>query len=269
MLDDNGRVSHMYGTHQDVTETKLAELALEDQVRQNTLMQAVASAANEAGTLVEVLSHARLLVLLHDDWERGRAFLPDEDGTGVVPLHITDDDRLEDAATPEQTALELALATRAFREKRSVWDDARPYYALFLEEPDAADAGLVIAGFTRAVVEECTFAPPTSGSGPTALLLPTKGMKSELTRCYFARGAIGVAVQGPADLKATQCAFAPQQQAVVRVTPVDIFPNCPRNIPRMQVVEASPYVPRCGVERVEPAWKSFESFADAVPPRRA
>ena len=58
-------------------------------------------------------------------------------------------------------------------------------------------------------------------------------------------------------------------QALVRVTPVDIFPNCPRNIPRMQVVEASPYVPRCGVARVEPAWKSFESFADAVPPRRA
>jgi predicted pyridoxine 5'-phosphate oxidase superfamily flavin-nucleotide-binding protein len=58
-------------------------------------------------------------------------------------------------------------------------------------------------------------------------------------------------------------------QALVRVTPVDIFPNCPRNIPRMQVVEASPYVPRCGVERVEPAWKNFESFADVVPPRRA
>jgi predicted pyridoxine 5'-phosphate oxidase superfamily flavin-nucleotide-binding protein len=58
-------------------------------------------------------------------------------------------------------------------------------------------------------------------------------------------------------------------QALVRVTPVDIFPNCPRNIPRMQVVEASPYVPRCGVDRVEPAWKNFESFADVVPPRRA
>ena len=58
-------------------------------------------------------------------------------------------------------------------------------------------------------------------------------------------------------------------QALVRVTPVDIFPNCPRNIPRMQVVEESPYIPRCGVERVEPAWKGFESFADAVPPRRA
>jgi predicted pyridoxine 5'-phosphate oxidase superfamily flavin-nucleotide-binding protein len=58
-------------------------------------------------------------------------------------------------------------------------------------------------------------------------------------------------------------------QALVRVTPVDIFPNCPRNIPQMQLVEASPYIPRASVERLEPAWKTFESFADAVPPRRA
>jgi len=58
-------------------------------------------------------------------------------------------------------------------------------------------------------------------------------------------------------------------QALVRVTPVDIFPNCPRNIPRMQLVEESPYVPRRGVARVEPGWKALESFADAVPPRRA
>lgn len=58
-------------------------------------------------------------------------------------------------------------------------------------------------------------------------------------------------------------------QALVRVTPEHIFPNCPRNIPRYALQEASPYVPRCGEERVEPAWKSFEIFADVVPSRRA
>ena len=58
-------------------------------------------------------------------------------------------------------------------------------------------------------------------------------------------------------------------QALVRVTPVDIFPNCPRNIPRMRMEEASAYIARRGSERMEPAWKAFESFADAVPPRRA
>ena len=122
---ESGRVTHMYGTHQDVTETKLAELALEDQVRQNTLMQAVASAANEATTLAEVLAHARHLVLLHDDWVRGRAFLPDADGTAVAPLYITEQDELDDLATPEASAAELALAHGAFRTRRPVWDDAR------------------------------------------------------------------------------------------------------------------------------------------------
>jgi hypothetical protein len=58
-------------------------------------------------------------------------------------------------------------------------------------------------------------------------------------------------------------------QALVRVTPQDIFPNCPRNIPRYALQEASPYIPRCGEARVEPAWKSFEIFADVVPPRKA
>ncbi|MBR0679741.1 pyridoxamine 5'-phosphate oxidase family protein [Roseomonas eburnea] len=58
-------------------------------------------------------------------------------------------------------------------------------------------------------------------------------------------------------------------QALVRVTPEDIFPNCPRNIPRFQMLDASPHVPRCGEPRVEPAWKTYEIFADVVPPRRA
>ncbi len=58
-------------------------------------------------------------------------------------------------------------------------------------------------------------------------------------------------------------------QALVRVTPEDIFPNCPRNIPRHTVQDISPYVPRPGEARVEPAWKTFEMFSDVVPPRRA
>jgi PAS domain S-box-containing protein len=124
VADESGRVVSMSGTHQDITETKLADLALEDQVRQNALMQTVAVAANEARTLVEVLTHARHLVLLHDDWERGRAFVPDESGAGVVPLVMTEEDAQADAATPEESAMELELANRAFREKQSVWADS-------------------------------------------------------------------------------------------------------------------------------------------------
>lgn len=58
-------------------------------------------------------------------------------------------------------------------------------------------------------------------------------------------------------------------QAVIRVTPVDIFPNCPRYIPDPAAGKASPYVPCAGEAPVEPAWKSFEMFSDVVPPRKA
>jgi hypothetical protein len=54
----------------------------------------------------------------------------------------------------------------------------------------------------------------------------------------------------------------------VKVTPTDIFPNCPRYIPRMAVEVVSPYVPAAGAEPLEPKWKAFPDFADVVPPRR-
>jgi hypothetical protein len=60
----------------------------------------------------------------------------------------------------------------------------------------------------------------------------------------------------------------PGGQLLVKVTPTDIFPNCPRYIPRMQMLEPSLYAPRPDEPPVEPKWKSFEMFADVVPPRR-
>lgn len=58
-------------------------------------------------------------------------------------------------------------------------------------------------------------------------------------------------------------------QAIVRVRPVDIFPNCPRYIPDADAGVASPYVPVADGPRLEPKWKSFDMFADVVPPRKA
>jgi uncharacterized protein len=56
-------------------------------------------------------------------------------------------------------------------------------------------------------------------------------------------------------------------QILIRITPVDIFPNCPRNIPHLELKEHSPYAPKEAQAPVEPAWKSFEDFKDVVPPR--
>jgi uncharacterized protein len=54
-------------------------------------------------------------------------------------------------------------------------------------------------------------------------------------------------------------------QLVVRVRATRIFPNCPRYIHRMNMVEASPYVPREGYTPPVPKWKRFEAFCDVLP----
>jgi predicted pyridoxine 5'-phosphate oxidase superfamily flavin-nucleotide-binding protein len=58
-------------------------------------------------------------------------------------------------------------------------------------------------------------------------------------------------------------------QLLVRLTPTDIFPNCPRYIPDLRSGEPSPYVPCAGAPPQEPAWKGFDDFKDVVPRRRA
>jgi hypothetical protein len=54
----------------------------------------------------------------------------------------------------------------------------------------------------------------------------------------------------------------PGAQFVVRVRAREVFPNCPRYIHRMEVVERSRFVPRPAQEPPVPSWKR----ADWVPP---
>jgi len=57
-------------------------------------------------------------------------------------------------------------------------------------------------------------------------------------------------------------------QLIVRVKARAIFPNCPRYIPKLQLVEPSQYAPLPGKEPVEPAWKGFDAFKDVIHPRQ-
>jgi hypothetical protein len=64
-------------------------------------------------------------------------------------------------------------------------------------------------------------------------------------------------------------AAIPGAQLLVKVTPVDIFPNCPRYIPRIEVLTPSDYLPAADGAPVEPKWKSFERLQrrrSAAPP---
>jgi predicted pyridoxine 5'-phosphate oxidase superfamily flavin-nucleotide-binding protein len=77
-------------------------------------------------------------------------------------------------------------------------------------------------------------------------------------------------VNGRAEVVTEDPAMAhmPGAQLLVKVTPADIFPNCPRYIPRMTTEAPSPYAPAADAEPLEPKWKAFPDFADVVPPRR-
>jgi predicted pyridoxine 5'-phosphate oxidase superfamily flavin-nucleotide-binding protein len=57
-------------------------------------------------------------------------------------------------------------------------------------------------------------------------------------------------------------------QLIVRVAARAIFPNCPRYIPTMQLIEPSKYAPQPGCDAPEPAWKDFADFKNYVHPRQ-
>src|SRR5688500_15135407 len=60
----------------------------------------------------------------------------------------------------------------------------------------------------------------------------------------------------------------PGAQMVVRVQADLIFPNCPRYIHRMRVLQPSEYAPRRSYTPPEPGWKQMEVFKDALPRKR-
>lgn len=59
----------------------------------------------------------------------------------------------------------------------------------------------------------------------------------------------------------------PGSAFIIRVTAELIFPNCPRYIHKMQLVEHSAYAPRPNYTPPVPAWKTFDVFRDALPDR--
>jgi predicted pyridoxine 5'-phosphate oxidase superfamily flavin-nucleotide-binding protein len=57
----------------------------------------------------------------------------------------------------------------------------------------------------------------------------------------------------------------PEAQFVVRVRATEVFPNCPRYIHRMALVERSRFVPRAGRPTPVPGWKRADWACDVLP----
>jgi uncharacterized protein len=57
----------------------------------------------------------------------------------------------------------------------------------------------------------------------------------------------------------------PGSKLVIRITAFDVFPNCPRYAPKIEVKENSIYLPNLSGERVEPPWKLNPDYEPFLP----
>ena len=76
-------------------------------------------------------------------------------------------------------------------------------------------------------------------------------------------------VNGTAELRDDDPLLAefPGAVFIIRVTASRIFPNCPRYIHKMQLVEHSVYAPRPEYSPPVPGWKNWDKLRDALPAR--
>ncbi|GIL04991.1 MAG: hypothetical protein BroJett031_15110 [Betaproteobacteria bacterium] len=171
--------------------------------------------------------------------------------------------RLADRLDERLGRAEFSDEDRAFIESRSMFffatADARG-------RPDCSYKGGA-AGFVRVIDRNALAFPSYDGNGMfrslgNVLVNPAVALlfvDFEEPRRLRVNGSAHVRPDDP-----LLASFA-GAQLVVRVRAARIFPNCPRYIHRLALVEASPYVPRAGYAPPVPAWKYIDAFRAVLP----
>jgi uncharacterized protein len=126
-----------------------------------------------------------------------------------------------------------------------------------------------LPGFVQVVDDRTLAFPDYDGNGMyrswgNVLVNPAVGLlflDFEAPRRLRVNGSARVAADDP-----LRAAF-PGSVFIVRVAASMIFPNCPRYLHKMQLVEYSAYAPRPDHVPPVPAWKTFDTFRDALPAR--
>lgn len=170
--------------------------------------------------------------------------------------------------------LEEKLARNAFTDDDRAFVESLPYFFLATADaagrPDCSFKGGV-PGFVRVTgTNELSF-PDYDGNGMF------KSLGNLLVNDSV--GLLFIAMHGnPKRLRVNGTAVVSRDdplmqsavgaQLIVRVRAHAIFPNCPRYIPALELVEPSIYAPAAGRDPPEPAWKDFDLFKDVVPPRQ-
>jgi predicted pyridoxine 5'-phosphate oxidase superfamily flavin-nucleotide-binding protein len=166
--------------------------------------------------------------------------------------------------------LEQVTLRRAFTDEDRAFIARAPMFFLATADaqgrPDCSYKG-GLPGFVQ-VVDDTTLAFPSyDGNGQfrslgNVVLNPHVGM-------LFVdfEGTKRIRVNGVATVDESQAlrAVYPDADVVVRVSAREIFPNCPRYIHKMKMLELSAYAPRPNYQPPVPAWKQMEAFRDHLP----
>jgi predicted pyridoxine 5'-phosphate oxidase superfamily flavin-nucleotide-binding protein len=169
--------------------------------------------------------------------------------------------------------LDEKLRRERFNEADAAFIAAQSFFFLATADdhgaPDCSFKGGAV-GFARVVAPDLLVFPDYDGNGMFKSLGNLRA-NPQVGLLFIAMGEqpARLRVNGTVELAFDDPLLAdmPGGQLLVRVTPTAIFPNCPRYIPRMEVVEPSIYAPKADEAPVEPRWKSFGIFADVAPPR--
>ena len=135
-------------------------------------------------------------------------------------------------------------------------------------QPDCSYKGGA-AGFVRVVDEHTLAIPDFDGNGQyrswgNVVVNPRVGLlfvDFETPKRLRVNGLATVSMDDPLMSELPGAVF------IVRIRAERIFPNCPRYIHKMQLVEESVYSARPDYAPPVPAWKTFDVFKGALPPR--
>ncbi len=135
-------------------------------------------------------------------------------------------------------------------------------------QPDCSYKG-GLPGFVQVVDEKTIAIPDYDGNGMyrswgNVMLNPHVGLlflDFENAQRLRVNGRAVLHTQDPLLAKFPGAVF------IIRITATQIFPNCPRYIHKMQLVEYSVYAPRPAYTPPVPEWKKFDIFRDALPAR--
>lgn len=181
---------------------------------------------------------------------------------------------LQDAreTRPLADRLEQVTVRSAFTAEDRAFISSRPMMFVATADaqghPDCSYKG-GLPGFVRVIDERTLAFPDYDGNGMyrswgNVLVNPAVGLlflDFESPKRLRVNGSATISADDPLRQEFPGAVF------IIRVTAERIFPNCPRYLHKMQLLEYSAYAPRAGYEPPVPAWKTFETFRDALPAR--